>query len=296
METLEQIVDSSTFITPKDRKKRVAANQKLKSAMNELLPFERRQISEQILDVTSENGYDDVYPRVNIGKIAMAKKRFGDYILPAFAMYDIKGNGVDFQSADYVIYANELRLNSHQSSRDKIVHTNMASAFVSGIAAEIQGLAKRADLSWVLAILVTLTIGLATILSTTYLAPAVATSIMLPLIAIAVPFLEINRQRNTLSNREIKCDIKIRHEFTGKIPDNIRREFLTPETMNRFDSIWLVEEAYDWKVGIDATVTPIPVVRNQDPLLIGQYRHDFYLIAKFDVTPLELKAITGDIE
>lgn len=295
MDTLEQIVDSSVFISPEERQRRIVAGQKLRAAASELLPFERRQITEQILDVTRENGYDETYPRVNIGAIASAKKRFGDYVLPAFAMYDIKGNGVDSQSVDCVIRANDLRLASQESSREKIVNKNMATAAVNGIATDIQRLARRANASSVYTFLITAAIGLISVLSAVYLSSATAACIVLPLIVLATPFLEINRQRSTLSESKIRCNIRIKHDFTGKIPDNIRREFLTAETMSKFDSIWLVEEAYDWKVGINASVTPIPVIRNQDPLLIGKVAHEFYLIAKFDVTPLEIKAITGEL-
>lgn len=74
--------------------------------------------------------------------------------------------------------------------------------------------------------------------------------------------------------------VKLHAKLGGTIPDNIRE--LIRKEKNNFDKILILAAAPEWSLEAKRQV-----VIQADPLVIGQKRNKYYLLGKFDLTPLE---------
>jgi len=85
-----------------------------------------------------------------------------------------------------------------------------------------------------------------------------------------------------LSKRRRSRNVAVRASvtFTGVIPEDVRRTIARAQ--RSFKDIRILAEVEHWQL----EETELPSLR-ADPLVIGYDGHDFWLLATFDITPLE---------
>jgi hypothetical protein len=86
------------------------------------------------------------------------------------------------------------------------------------------------------------------------------------------------------ARRVVQANVSLETKFNGLIPDDVRQKIV--ECKKEFKQIFIVAEAtkYDLK---EKVVTAPKQKFNPDPLVIGHDGTNFWLIAAFDMTPLE---------
>lgn len=86
----------------------------------------------------------------------------------------------------------------------------------------------------------------------------------------------LHKRRNGHDNVEVRATAR----FDGVIPDDVRRMIVTARP--QFKDIRILAEVEAWKI----EETELPALR-ADPLVIGYDGEEFWLLAAFDITPLE---------
>lgn len=84
------------------------------------------------------------------------------------------------------------------------------------------------------------------------------------------------REKRARRNVEVRASVT----FTGVIPEDVRRTIA--RVQQSFKDIRVLAEVEHWQL----EETELPAL-NTDPLVIGYDGHEFWLLAVFDITPLE---------
>lgn len=268
--TLDAIIDNSYYV--KDEV--VLGCEKAKKELQECLPLERGQFVELAKDQRTDfiKGYDDKYPRVDMSVVENAVKKMNGELVPAFAIYNT--NSYDNEYAKRYKLTNSERYEV-QSEMDKkmVPHSKFGLKLKNhfyrkwrdnqdGIGFCVFGVfLQLSNFLWFVPTFGAHLVGLGLALSGAFIF----------LYGLGV----YNWEPNRLFTRTFK------HKFSGVIPKEIRKLVLTEQT--NFDNIYLVEESHSWK--IDDKIVEVP--KNLDPLIIGKKNNVHFLLAKFDVTPLE---------
>ncbi|MDP3771614.1 MAG: hypothetical protein Q8R16_04905 [bacterium] len=84
------------------------------------------------------------------------------------------------------------------------------------------------------------------------------------------------REKRARRNVEVRASVT----FTGVIPEDVRRTIARAQ--RSFKDIRVLAEVERWQL----EETELPAL-NADPLVIGYDGHEFWLLATFDITPLE---------
>lgn len=86
------------------------------------------------------------------------------------------------------------------------------------------------------------------------------------------------------ARRVVQANVSIETKFNGLIPDDVRQKIV--ECKKEFKQIFIVAEAAKYKLTEKVVTAPKPRP-NLDPLVVGYDGTNFWLIAAFDMTPLE---------
>jgi len=281
IETLEEIVGHSIKV----EKEFVRGDETAKKELESCLPIERNQFVELAQDKSNDfmNGYDDLFPRVPMDVVRNATKKQDGEIVPAFAVYDVNGNGKNVVKSV---------TNTSIASPDGL--SKFAGKFETTfwhIAKRLNGISDNVVMpptvfgvmSSALSIIFTAT---GSIPSHDMSPGSLALYWMLPsFITTLVGF------SGLCLRDDIKLEHIFTHKFSGVIPADIRK--IIKDNDKKFSKIYLVEEGYAWGSKTDFSVTQKPSPRNIDPLIIGEIQNtktgdmNYFLLAKFDVTPLE---------
>ncbi len=89
-----------------------------------------------------------------------------------------------------------------------------------------------------------------------------------------------DRQRNRSRNTDNNVELRATARFDGVIPDDVRRMIVSAR--EQFKDIRILAEIEHWQI----EETELPAL-NADPLVIGYDGEEFWLLAAFDITPLE---------
>lgn len=279
--TLEEIVGHSIKV----ENEVVRGDENAKKELQNCLPIERGQFEELAKDVSNDFmfGYDDLFPRVPMNVIKDATKKQNGEIVPAFAIYDVNGSG-------------EYEITS--ATRTDVSSKSGLSRFAGKFETTFWHIAKRLNgISGNVVMPPTLFGVMSSALSIIFTATGFISSLdmspgssalywMLPsfittLVGFSVLYL----------GDDIKLEHIFTHKFSGVIPADIRK--IIKDNDKKFSKIYLVEEGYAWGSKTDFSVTQKPSPRNIDPLIIGEIQNtktgdmNYFLLAKFDVTPLE---------
>ncbi len=258
IETLEQIVGSSIKV----ENLFVPGNQKAKEELRDCLPIEKDTFEELASDKKNDfqPGYDGVYPRVPMDIVYASTKKMNGKTVPTFAVYDV------FSGADC---ERKFEYNDDSSKNSKFANI-FQKVYINGLEIHFFSFVGVALLS------------VASIFIDAISQPTTAGLF----IATAILFFTM-----LAHNSGKKINFVFKHKFNGVIPKNVRENI--KNVKRNFHEILLVEEAYAWEC--DSEI--VKVERNVDPLIIGVVslgsRWDenpkklYYLIDKFDVTPLE---------
>jgi hypothetical protein len=267
--TLDAIVDNSHFV--KDEV--ILGCDKAKKELQECLPLERDQFVELAKDQKTDfiPGYDDKYPRVDMGVVENAVKKMNGQLVPAFAIYNTNSPNSEymreFSITNSVRYDGQTEMNKkmvpHSSFKFKLMNhfyrnwkNDDEVGFISfGVIFQLGNFLwmnsdKTAHI-WAISLV------------------AVGACLFTYGVGVALWEPGITKTRT------------FRHKFSGIIPKHIR-DLVKTEQKN-FDIIYLVEESHSWKINDEVVETP----KNLDPLIIGRKNGTHFLLAKFDVTPLE---------
>lgn len=295
MQTLTDIMAEATQITPEQHRAQVAASRRVAELRQSLLPIERDQIKDVEVAEFVE-GYDDQFPRVNFAKIARATRKIKGQDVPAFAIYNIDSDRPDQRVHEISVDRNRVVSETYKSTSDrKVVSQNIPQ--VSGQAERLQSaLLHMGSENYIpLACAAMLATAVATIMIASFASSMVF--MIFALIAGPLAFMQLMdfKSISLLAGSEnMRITTTITHSFKGVIPAHIKSEILIPEVTSRFRRIFLIEEAYNWKCECQGESTARDIVRNLDPLLIGETKEGaYFLLAKFDVTPLEEQALRG---
>lgn len=278
--TLEEIVGHSIKV----ENEFVRGDEKAKKELQNCLPIERGQFEELAKDVSNDFmfGYDDLFPRVPMNVIKDATKKQNGEIVPAFAIYDVNGSG-------------EYEITS--ATRTDVSSKSGLSRFAGKFETTFWHIAKR--LNWIdddllvwSSLLAFSSLMISLIFMLSFCIPGGPSPIPFALYWLLPSFVA------TVLGFGIYClvsDTKIEHyfshKFSGVIPADIRK--IIKDNDKKFSKIYLVEEGYAWGSKTDFSVTQKPSPRNIDPLIIGEIQNtktgdmNYFLLAKFDVTPLE---------
>lgn len=280
MVTLEDVVESAITVDNSVK----PGNEVAKKELRECLRMERSQFTELAKDVRSDfmPGYDEKFSRIDMNVIVNATKKIDGKNVPAFAIYDVNGNG-EYEISNTVNTSKNDKL-IFQSSAEKlwfnvvkffgkfcfpIADGDFYLRIIFGIVGTILNTVVQI-VNWCN----TSPLGLSTLFYINY---ACFTAILLWGII-----------SYSIGDSGVSFVKKFTHKFSGKIPSEVR-ELVKTESRN-FEVIYLVEEGYDWKIENSVETNRAP--RNVDPLIIGRTRNKnrdlvYFLITKFDVTPLE---------
>jgi len=267
--TLDAIIDNSHYV--KDEV--VLGCEKAKKELVDCLPLERDQFVELAKDQRTDfiKGYDDKYPRVDMTVVENTVKKMNGELVPAFAIYNTNSQNSEYERSFSITnhdwYAEQSEMNKkmvpHSPFKMKLANhfyknwrpENEIPFMLLGLAAQLGNFLwmqqdKTAHI-WAISL------------------AAIGALLFVYGIGIAVWEPGFNKTRT------------FKHKFSGVIPKNIRD--LVKSERHNFDIIYLVEESHSWK--IDDKIVEVP--KNLDPLIIGRKNGDHFLLAKFDVTPLE---------
>ena len=266
--TLEAIVDSSHFV--KDEV--VLGNENAKKELISCLPLERGQFNEFAKDKKTDfvKGYDDRFPRIDMNVVKNSVNVIDGVAVPAFAIYDVFSDNDEYSLA-FSVTSNTIYSKQSELAKKLVPHDPLKMRFYNHL---WRNFSSSDSVPFIF---------FGFILSMAFLfifsSSVVLKSILLPVsfIGFVYGIFIANRATNSLN-----ISRKFSHKFSGIIPSNIR-EIATNEKKN-FGNIYLIEEAYNWK--IDDSVT-IQKKQNPDPLIVGSKDGKYFLLAKFDVTPLE---------
>lgn len=267
--TLDSIIDNSHFV--KDEV--ILGCEKAKKELQECLPLERDQFVELAKDKKTDfiPGYDDKYPRVDMGVVENTVKKMNGNLVPAFAIYNTNSPNSEYVR-QFSITNSERYDNQSEMNKKMVPH----SQFMIKLANHFYFNWKNEDEIPFFGIGIALQLGnfLWTIQDKSAHIWAISlASIGALLIVYGIGI--CNWEPGFTKSRTFK------HKFSGIIPKHIR-DLVKTEQKN-FDIIYLVEESHSWKIDDDVVETP----KNLDPLIIGRKNGTHFLLAKFDVTPLE---------
>jgi len=268
--TLDAIIDNSHYV--KDEV--VLGCEKAKKELQECLPFESNQFVELAKDQKTDfiKGYDDKYPRVDMTVVENTVKKMNGELVPAFAIYNTNSPDNEYSKV-YQITNSDRYENQSDIHKKMVPHSEFVLKLSNhfyrnwrnnqdGIGFCVFGvLFQLANFLWFVPSSGAHLVGLG-------LASGGA---FLFLYGLGI----YNWEPQLIKTRTFT------HKFLGVIPQNIR-DLVKTERAN-FDIIYLVEEAHSWK--IDDKIVEVP--KNLDPLIIGRKNREHFLLAKFDVTPLE---------
>lgn len=267
VETLEDITNSSFTI----ENNVVEGNKKAKKELQTALPIELDLLEPIAQDVRPDykKGYDDVFKRIDFDVIKNATKKIENETVPAFAYYNIFQRNAECrrkfsvtayeepneQSLKFIKYNNVLRnIRNFYEGAD---FGGLLSVFVVSLLFNCGWMALEASALW--AKLLFCSVGFV--------------GSLMSLFSIVGGFF--------LGDKKITKTFT--HKFEGLIPEETRE--IIKNYRGKFEKILLVEEAHNWK--ITETEEIIKAEKNPDPLVIGCYDNTYWLITKFDVTPLE---------
>lgn len=263
MQTLTEIEQSSI----QELNSRIPGNDVAKEALKHALPFERAQLRELAEDKINDNfveGYDDNYRKIDMDAVNQATKKMNGRIVPAFAIYDVFGNGVceieknidtsheDDASIAFLDKADRFKFKAYQYTRIAVI----LSMLLMG-------------LSFIGCFIASICTGFSH--STINIMDIVSGVSAFGLLFIAGPMCE----------KDLKKTIKFIHEPKGLMPRNVAENI--KNLKSKFDRIYVIEEAHCWEI----EDSKIEIIQNEDPLVVGKYGENYYIIDKYDVTPLE---------
>jgi hypothetical protein len=268
--TLENIVDTSHFVEDKT----IVGSEKAKRILSICLPFEKTQLADIAKDVKTDfiKGYDDRFPRIDMEIVRNSVKKIDDVAVPAFATYDVFSENNTCKRT-FGINSSEYR-NSSKLALQLVPHSPTMMKFYS----HLWNNWDSSDGGVFITCGIGFCFGFLSLLSNLI----VLKSIMIPVGVIGVLMLIYGIFMTTRASNSLNLSRSFTHTFSGLVPDNVR-ELIKNEKCN-FDSIILVEESYNWKIDDSIEIHKKP---NPDPLIVGMKGNIYFLLTKFDVTPLE---------
>lgn len=248
---------------------------KSKEQAREALPFERVQFENIIQEnkIDYMEGYDNRFKRIDWNVIENSTKIVNGNIVPAFAYYN-----VNKQSN---VCERNFNINSMEDY-EKVAEVNKKLVKHSKFRLNLQNHVYHNydDNKSALFFVPSMILGGLSIIPLVSHSPlwGFATAALLTTFSWGVYCLNNHRQTLTFNSTYT-------HSFNGVLPNEIRN--IVKNERGGFDSIFLVEEAYDWKIkhSEEEIVTKVP--RNVDPILVGFKNERAFVLAKFDVSPLE---------
>lgn len=247
---------------------------------SDALPFEKPYLNKVITGGESSSyieGYDGEYPRINMNMIENATVRKGFNVFPSFAIYDVFDTSglctktFSVSSRRYKDYSN-LDMKKAQVPllmRPVLYLVNKWNNYTEEGAVMMALFSLFFQLAW---------IGVIE-------AGKVNSSwqyFWLGLVICGVFSIVWHGLAAKFENARIDISTTYSHSFDGVIPANIKRNIL--EHKKKFNKIYLIEEAYNWKVQNGVSFTKI---KDPDPLIVGEYGGAYFLLEKFDLTSLE---------
>lgn len=273
LKTLENLMEVATTV----KNETIFGNAKAKWELSTALPFESVELLPLATDVKTDfiPGYDDKFARLDFDIIKNATKVVNGVTVPAFAFYDVfRTNNVcerEFSLTAYkyddkdeltlkLVPHNSILMNIRDFYQGADVGELVAIGFIFGGFINLFWLGLLPD--WLIVNILTGIVGFCGSLLT------------------AICFVGLFFVGDKVITR------KFSHKFSGLVPENIRD--IIKENKKKFDSIFLVEEAHSWDiVDTKKIIKPVVEPRNVDPLIIGVKNGKSWILAKFDVTPLE---------
>lgn len=273
MKTLEHLMGVATTVECKT----VYGNSKAKEELSAALPFETVELIPLAKDVKTDfiPGYDDKFPRIDFDIIRNATKDVNGVCVPAFAFYDVfRKNNVCERTYKISAYKYET---ANENTLALIPHNKY---FMN-----IRGLYEGAVGPAVVVVGV-LPGGILNCFWFGLLADSLTANIIMGGIGFVGSLLSTFCFAGLFFLGDKKITRTFSHKFSGLVPENIR-DIIKTNKFN-FDSIYLVEEAHSWDiVHSEKIIKPVVEPRNVDPLIVGVKNDKAWILAKFDVTPLE---------
>ncbi len=289
MSTLTEIVRTAATKTLTDYESELEESKRRRaeesSRREMLLPSEKKQLPElpSLPEVPGIKLGDAYYPKISQEFIGQAKKRLHGVIVPAFSVHDL-----------YTSDSDDVR---HVDPDGELISSTNALCAPPGSFEEMHRAAAKAVhpinarlTMWTLPLGLALVVGCIgwliyerTAWSIWSMLGAVVTAIM------GIVFLAAD-------DSPMKKRYTIRAKFSGLLPDEVRakvhkvRALANGVRRERYFSgdprILLIREVDNWGF------SPAPVP-NLDPLIVLSMDGDWYLIEKFDLTPVERWALEG---
>ena len=267
--TLDAIVDNSFFVDDSVK----LGNAKAKQLLGECLPIERHLFEDLARDEATDfmKGYDDKYPRVKFDVVQNSTKMIGNVEVPAFAIYGVFDRSAVCQRVFSICSNNyncEPELNKKMVPHNKLLmrlyeHVWDHYTAGDGVFFGFVGIVLQCSLFMLMK-------------HTVFYNVAAWTGSALGILFFAYAVVIGNRASSSLTITR-----SFTHKFDGVIPTDVRNLIISER--DNYDNFFIVEESYDWKTD-DSRVTQ---AKNPNPLIIGRKSDRYYLLAKFDVTPLE---------
>lgn len=267
--TLDTIVDTSHFV----KDEITFGCEKAKQELETCLPIERIQFEELARDKKTDfrKGYDDKYPRIDMKVVLNSVKEMNGHLVPAFANYEVLSHNNECNRR-FSITNTERYVSQTEINKRMVPHF----PFIIKLANYFYRTTSNESVIPFVVFGMFCQLGLITLL-TKALVPIIIGSLFsfVGICMITWGMAIFKLEPGFSKNRNFS------HKFSGVIPQNVRD--LISSEKSKFDSVLLVEEAHCWKIN-DETVS---IPKNPDPLIIGKKDDIYYLLAKFDVTPLE---------
>ena len=248
---------------------------KSKEQAQEALPFERVQFETIIQEnkIDYMEGYDNRFKRIDWSVIKNSTKIVNGNVVPAFAFYDVnKRNNVcerKFEMSTRNEYDTFTDLTKKMVRHNKFyfnLRRHISDCYDTGGAGFIA--------------IPSVLIG--TVFAVLSFLHSPSWGWVTAALTLTASWGFYCMEKN---NKRVDYNSSYTHSFNGVLPNEIRN--IVKNERGAFDSIFLVEEAYDWKIqhSDEEIVTKVP--RNVDPILVGFKNERAFVLAKFDVSPLE---------
>lgn len=281
VQTLNDIVDTSFNVSNEV----ILGDAIAKKELLNCLPIEQEQFEELAVDKKTDflEGYDDKFPRVRMDVVRNSTKKQNGKLVPAFAEYDVFS-----KNPECVIVSNT---NTNISSKNGL--SKFAGFWETAFWNVARFFNKFHENIFIAPVVISMFLGVVSLLiSCIMLLSSVKECVwILSHVTVYCATIFVFSFAGAFLNDSHEIEHKFTHKFSGVIPESIRKTIR--ENKSQFKTIYLVEESYDWNIETNSSIVSKPSPRNVDPLIIGEVRNthtgemNYFLLAKFDVTPLE---------
>lgn len=271
VDTLDKIVDKSFYV----EEKVVLGNEWAKKSLRDCLPLERNQFVDIAKDEKSDfvKGYDDKFPRIDMKIVENSTKMMDGVPTPAFAIYNVFTTNNEYTKTYQIDSCNKYETYS-ELSKKLVPHNPLKMKFYNHL---WRTWARDAADPFIF-FGICLQLCWFSLLSDSF----ILKSILIPLAALGIVGFIYGLFIAARASNSLAISRTFSHKFSGIIPDNVR-ELIKNEQIN-FERIYLIEEGYNWKINDSVELKKKP---NPDPLIVGVKDGRYWLLTKFDVTPLE---------